>query len=128
VYAGETGKDAGRCYQMVALADKAWTEAAFNSEGVSIECGDGIWLGTDPVGFARAARITGWLLMHERLPAAWVRDPHTHLKGFARHADGGTDGGGHTACPTTDLDLWHQFVARVKAEVAHGGYREKWAR
>lgn len=128
VYAGETGPDAGRCAQMVALADKAWTEAMFNSEGVSVESADAIWLGTDPHGFARLARIVGWLLLHEKLPAAWVRDPHTHDKGFLRHADGGADAGNHLACPTTDLELWAQFVARVKAEVAHGGYRTVWAR
>lgn len=128
VYAGETGADAGKCCQMVALHEKAWTEAAFNSEGVSIESADAIWLGHDSHGFARLARIVGWLLAHEKLPAAWVHDPHTHAHGFARHADAGADGGGHTACPTTDLELWAQFVARVKAEFAHGGFRAAWAR
>lgn len=129
VYAGEVGKDAGRCVQMVALADKAWTEAADNSEGVSIECGDAMWLLADPRGFARAARIAGWLLNHEHLPAAWVRNPHgTHVHGISRHADGGAADGGHTLCPTDDLELWQQFVARVKAEIAHGGYRTLYAR
>jgi hypothetical protein len=128
VYAGEIGHDAGQCVQMVALKDKAWTEAAFNSEGISIECADAIWLLHDPKGFARAARITAWLLQHEHLPGAWVRDPHTHAKGLARHADAGSAGGGHTACPTTDKELWIQFVSRVKAELAHGGFRADWAR
>lgn len=128
VYAGQTGADAGKCCQMIPLAGKAWTEAAFNSEGVSIESADAIWLGHDPNGFAQLARIVGWLLHHEKLPAAWVHDPHTHAKGFARHADGGADGGGHTACPTTDMQLWAQFVERVKGEFAHGGYRTRWAR
>lgn len=128
-YAGEVGKDAGRCVQFVALADKAWTEAADNPEGVSVECGDAMWLGKDPEGFARAARIAGWLLSHEHLPAAWVSKPHTtHTHGISRHADGGTADGGHTLCPTDDLQLWHQFVARVKAEIAFGGYRKVWAR
>lgn len=129
VYAGEVGPDAGRCVQMVQLADKAWTEAADNPKGVSIECGDGIWLGGDPRGFARTARIVAWLLRHEQLPAAWVRDPHgTHEHGFSRHADGGAADGGHTVCPTADLELWGQFVGRVKAELAHGGFRDVWAR
>lgn len=129
VYAGEVGKDAGRCVQMVALAEKSWTEAADNPEGVSVECADAMWLGHDPKGFARAARIAGWLLGHEHLPAAWVRNPHsTHIHGISRHADGGTPDGGHTLCPTDDLQLWHQFVSRVKAEIAFGKYRKVWAR
>jgi hypothetical protein len=128
VYAGEVGKSAGRCVQMVPLAKRAWTEAADNSEGVSVECGDPMWLGHDPEGFARAARIAGWLLLHEHLPAAWVRHPHeTHFKGITRHADGGAADGGHTVCPTADLELFGQFVACVKAEMMHGGYRAIWA-
>lgn len=129
VYAGEVYADAGRCVQMVPLAEKAWTEAADNSEGVSVECGDPMWLGKDPRGFARAARIAGWLLLHEKLPAAWVRDPHgTHYKGITRHADGGQADGGHTVCPTADLELFGQFVNRTKLEIAYGGYRTDWAR
>lgn len=129
VYAGEVGPSAGRCVQMVPLHLKAWTEALDNSEGVSVECGDAMWLGHDPEGFARAARIAGWLLLDEKLPAAWVRHPHTtHYHGIARHADGGAADGGHTVCPTADLELFAQFVARVKAEIAHGGYRKEWAR
>lgn len=128
VYAGEVGPDAGECVQMVALKDKAWTEGFFNDEGVSIECGDAMWLGHDPKGFARAARITGWLLKDLDLDAQWVADPHAAKEGVSRHADGGQDGGGHTACPTTDLELWRQFIGRVKAEVAFDGYRREWAR
>lgn len=129
VYGGEVGSSKGRCVQMVALADKAWTEAADNSEGVSIECADEVWLGGDPVGFARLARITGWLCIRLELPAVWVKDPHTsHAHGISRHADGGAPDGGHTQCPTTDLELFEQFVGRVLAEVTHDGYRKVWAR
>jgi hypothetical protein len=56
-----------------------------------------------------------------------VRNPATHARGLARHADGGAAGGGHLDCPTADLELWRQFVARVKAEVVLGGYRKHWA-
>lgn len=128
IYAGEVGLDKGRCVQGVRLADKAWTEGADNSEGVSVECGDAMWLGHDRVGFARAARIFGWLCLHEDLPALWVKQPHTtHYKGISRHADGGIPDGGHTQCPTTDLELFGQFVYRIKVEMAHGGYRKLWA-
>lgn len=129
VYGGEVGQNAGRCVQMVPLSEKAWTEAADNSEGVSIECADPVWLGTDPHGFARLARITGWLCGHLGLPAVWVRAPHvSHAHGISRHADGGYPDGGHTSCPTTDKELFEQFVERVAAEVKHGGYRDHWAR
>lgn len=128
VYAGEIGPNAGRCVQMVRYADSAWTEAAFNKEGVSIECADAIWLGHDPKGFARVARITAFLLHRFNLGGKWVRDPHTHALGVTRHADGGSDGGGHTQCPTTDLELWGQFIRRVDAELALGGFRKEWGR
>lgn len=128
VYAGETGPEKSRCVQMVKLADAAWTEAGGNREGVSVEMADLIWLGKDPVGFARSARIFGWLLLHEKLPAAWVRDPHTHKHGLTRHADGGAWAGGHYVCPTQDKELFMQFVYRVKQEISHGGYRTVWAR
>lgn len=130
VYAGELGHDAGRCVQMVPLAAKAWTEANYNPIGISIECADAIWLGKDPHGFARTARIVGWLLRHEGLPDRWLSASALAAggRGFCRHADGGSAGGGHTACPTTDLELWHQFVERVRGELAHGGYRDVWAR
>lgn len=127
-YAGEVGPDKGRCIQGVRLADKAWTEAADNGEGVSVEFADAMWLGHDPEGFAVAARIFGWLCRHEDLPAIWVHHPHTtHFKGVSRHADGGAADGGHTLCPTADLELFGQFVRRVKLEMLHGGYRKAWA-
>jgi hypothetical protein len=129
VYAGEKGKDKGRCIQMVHMADKAWTEAAYNSSGISIECADPIWQGKDPAGLARVARITGWLLKRYQLPAQYV--DHNHIssgRGFTRHADGGLAGGGHTSCPTTNMALWHSFVQMVQHEVAKGGYRTNWAK
>lgn len=129
VYAGEIGKDRGRCLQMVRLADKAWTEAAYNASGVSIECADAMWLGKDPAGLARTARIVGWFLKKYKLPATYVDARHISSgRGFTRHADGGLAGGGHTSCPTTDMALWHRFVQMVQAEVAKGGYRTNWAK
>lgn len=129
VYAGERGPDAGRCVQMVRFTDTAWTEAADNREGLSIECGDRIWLGLDPRGFARAARITAYLCHRFKLPGQWVQHPHTsHAHGITRHGDGGAADGGHTLCPTTDRELWLQFVSRVNAEIRHGGFRPSWGR
>jgi hypothetical protein len=129
VYAGEIGAAGGSCAQLVAFADKAWTEAAFNATGISIESADAIWHGKDPDGFARLARIAAFLMHSHALPMQWVRgeDLFVHdAKGISRHADGGELAGGHTACPTPDLELWKQFLGRTRDELAHGGFRHSW--
>jgi hypothetical protein len=128
VYAGETGRDKGKCVQMVGYGRKAWTESFYNRTGVSIECADAMWLGKDPVGFARAARIVAFLLHDNGLPAHWVHGRRLPLRGFLRHADGLARAGGHTSCPTTDMELWWQFVGRVKREYATGHFRRIWGR
>lgn len=126
VYAGEVGRDAGRCAQMVRYSRKAWTEAFYNKTGVSLECGDAMWLGHDPEGFARAARIIAFWCHDFDLPPNWVHRVTFGRKGFLRHADGGQLAGGHTSCPTTDLELWVQFVGRVKDEHKFGHFRKVW--
>jgi len=131
IYAGEhpaVASDAGRCVQMVKFADTAWTEMGDNVRGVAIETGDQIWEGADPEGFARLARIVAFLTQQRfKLPVHWQRDPNTHGNcGIARHADGGAFAGGHTDCPTTDIELWQQFIARVQQEAAHGKFRPSW--
>ena len=130
VYAGEQGPDAGRCVQMVPLAKKAWTEAAFNSVGVSVESSDRLWLGDDLAGLHRLARITGWLLHHHGLPAVDLEgEAVLNDRGFTRHGALGMNGGGHTLCPTaTPTDpRWLLFRKQVKAEYDRGGYRTVWA-
>ena len=130
VYAGELGRDAGRCAQMVAIADKAWTESLWNPIGISIECADAVWLGGDVAGFATTARIVAFLCHRYGIPPHEL-DAHAiaaGAAGFARHADGGAAGGGHTSCPTTDLALWNQFAERVVLEYRHGGFRGTWTR
>jgi hypothetical protein len=64
------------------------------------------------------------------LPATWVHgDKVLHGPGgFCRHADLGVLGGGHTQCPTTDLDLWHEFVGAVKFEYNRGAFKKVWGR
>jgi hypothetical protein len=132
VYAGENpphAADAGRCLQMVAFADKAWTEMGDNDRGISLETADTIWLGSDPRGFAQLARMVAFLATHFELPLHWQRDPNTPgNKGISRHADGGTFAGGHSVCPTIDTPLWEQFMARVQQEADHGGFRPNWGR
>ncbi len=126
VYAGEIGHYKSKCAQMVTISRKAWTEAFYNRTGISIEAADAIWLGHDPVGFARLARINAFLLRQQKLPPNWVHGWTFGRKGFLRHADGGQLAGGHTQCPTTDLELWKQFVGRVKGEYQFGHFREHW--
>jgi hypothetical protein len=131
IYAGENpavASDRGRCVQLVKFADTAWTEKGDNARGVAIETGDPIWEGEDPDGFARLARIVAFLAQERfELPVHWQRDPNTSgNRGIARHADGGTFAGGHTDCPTTDIELWQQFIARVQQEAKHGDFRPSW--
>ena len=132
IYAGEEGPDAGRCVQMVRLADKAWTEAAFNSVGVSVESSDRIWLGHDVAGLHRLARIVGWLLKHHGLPCRDLETPHSVLygRGFTRHGALGQNGGGHLFCPVASArdPVWQTFVGLVHMEFKRDNYRKHWAR
>lgn len=131
IYAGEQGPDAGRCVQMVPLARKAWTEAAFNSVGVSIESSDRLWLGKDDAGLRRLARIVAWLLQHHDLPAVDLEGAAVlHGKGFTRHGALGANGGGHTFCPTASADdpRWRLLSHFISLEHQRGGFRKTWAR
>src|SRR5581483_3115732 len=103
----------GEATQMVAWDDKAWAEAAYNPSSDDIESADAIWLGHDPHGMAVLARIVAFRLHARGLPATWSAE-----RGFCRHADLGSAGGGHTQCPTTDLALWRAFCGLVEREAA----------
>lgn len=111
------------CTQMVAWNDMAWAEAAYNPVADDIESADDIWLGADPEGLAVLARIVACRLRARDLPAVW-----STTKGFCRHADLGSAGGGHTSCPTTDLITWRHFVKLVKAEYERGGFEPAFGR
>lgn len=132
VYAGETGKDAGRCVQMVALNDKAWTCEYANAFSDNHEFGDAMWLGNDDLGWSVAARIVAWNLWKRGLPPMWVRK-ETLINGnpgFCRHYDLGAIGSnsdGHTD-PTTDSRKWLKFVYMVKHEYERGDFRTNWLR
>jgi hypothetical protein len=111
------------CTQLVRYSDLAWTQAAYNSAAVEVEAADAVWLGDDPEGMAQLARIFGFLLHHFKLPPVW-----STRHGLCRHGDLGQAGGGHLACPTTDLHLWRHFVALVQRQYELGGYRPLWGR
>jgi hypothetical protein len=112
----------GKATQMVAWHDKAWTEAAYNPSSVEIEAADAVWLGKDPHGLAVLARMTAFLLHKYDLPPV-----HSAQRGFCRHGDLGTAGGGHTVCPVpAGAPIWDAFTALVKHEAARGGFLPAW--
>lgn len=113
----------GKATQMVPWSLKAWAEAAYNPSSDDIESADAIWLGHDWQGFHVLARIVAFRLHERGLPPTWSAE-----RGFCRHGDLGTAGGGHTSCPTTDLHLWRLFAATVQHEHARGGFRSRWGR
>jgi len=111
----------GVATQMVAWDDMAWAEAAYNSTSDEVESADAIWLGHDPEGMKVLARIVAYRLHIRGLPPHW-----SHTRGFCRHADLGQAGGGHTACPTTNIPTWRHFVRLVQYEHQRGGFRGHW--
>ncbi len=125
VYPGSVFPAPGQATQMVAWGEYAWAEAAYNPVATDVESADAIWLGQDDAGLAQLARIVAFLLasgggLHKpfdghELPALW-----STRRGVCRHADLGQAGGGHTACPTTDLALWRHFVKLVQNEYLDG--------
>lgn len=106
--------------QMVRLRDYAWTQAAYNPTSVEIECADAIWQGHDPDGLKQLAHITGYLLRLYKLPPVW-----SHDRGFCRHGDLGTAGGGHTLCPVQiPSAIWREFIHLTKANYKENRYRK----
>lgn len=118
----------GECCQMVTQADKAWAESFYNPISTDIETADAIWVGNDAVGMEVLARIVAFQLHKFNLPATYVhgQDILDGNGGFCRHADLGSAGGGHTSCPTTDLNQWGKFVQLVQYEAKRGGFRKVW--
>lgn len=113
----------GKATQMVAWADKAWAEAAYNPSSDDIECADAIWLGHDPVGLHVLARMVAKRLHARGIPCVWSAE-----HGFCRHADLGAAGGGHFSCPTTSTALWHAFCGLVEHEYHRLPFRPVWGR
>jgi N-acetyl-anhydromuramyl-L-alanine amidase AmpD len=130
VYAGRVGPSANQAVQLVAFADKAWTECDLNPRGISIESADQVWNGHDPEGFAQLARMVALILHTHGWPVRWVRGDGllAGSRGHTRHADAGALGCGHLYCPTADLALYQQFHERVLAESRAGGFRAAYGR
>lgn len=118
-------EDGGEATQIVRMADKAWTQGAFNPRCLSIELAT-----IRPQGFATArqlavaARIAGWLLLQHRLPPRWAR--RGSGRGVCFHGELGALGANHPYCGP-NVWGWHYFLERLEAEVARGDYRKEWA-
>jgi hypothetical protein len=117
VYPGSAVSGGHIATQMVAWADAAWTESHYNPTSDEIESADAIWLGHDWYGFHVLARMVAHRLHERQLPPVWSAE-----RGFCRHGDLGSLGGGHTACPTTDPHLFRLFASTVQHEYARGGF------
>lgn len=113
----------GEATQLVAWDQLAWAEAAYNAVADDVESADAIWIGDDTEGMRVLARIVAFRLHVRGLPAVW-----STRRGFCRHADLGAAGGGHTACPTTNIAQWRSFVKMVQHELDRGGFRSVWGR
>ncbi len=107
--------------QLVTWHRKAWACATFNSPSYNLEIDDNAWDGTDMDAYYTAARLVAFICKRTGIPPSWSKDP-LHIPGVIRHYDLGAAGGGHSD-PTTDDKLWGRFVARVKAEHTHGGFK-----
>lgn len=125
VYGGTLGNAKGQAAQLVAWDRKAWTEAAVNSAGLSIESADAIWHGGDPRGFRQLARIVAFICHKTNIPPVWTRSPAS--VGVTRHLDLGALGNpDHHVCPTGDENVWRAFMKQVLAEHDRGGFRDSW--
>jgi len=115
---------ASEARQFVAWNKKAWSCVSFNSASYNLEVDDAAWTPAGLAAFNTAARIVAFLCHKTGIPPTWTIKP-AHEPGVCRHYDLGIAGGGHTD-PTTDAQLWRQFMARVVAEFNRGGFRPAW--
>jgi hypothetical protein len=108
------------------MADKPWTQCAFNPRAISLELANVTTKGYhDEHQLRVAARICGWVLHTRGLPLRWARGGHG--AGVCRHLDLGAAGCGHYQCGPFD-EGWHRFLDMVDDELARGGWRKTWAR
>jgi N-acetyl-anhydromuramyl-L-alanine amidase AmpD len=117
-------EDGREATQLVPIAEKAWTQASFNPQGIGIEHAN-----ITAKGYATerqlkvSARIFGWLCLNYKIPPKWSRTGSS--PGVCRHLDLGTAGGGHTSCGPSDA-TWKRFLDMLAAEIERGGYRKDW--
>lgn len=104
-------EDGAHAWQMVDFEDKAWHAVDFNSRSIGVEMG-----GFEAKGFAggewgMTANVVAYLLHKFGIPPVW--STNGEAAGFCSHRDLGRAGGGHVD-PTKNLQIWQNFVAKVK--------------
>jgi len=118
-------EDGSEATQMVPYRRKAWHASAFNSRSIGLEMAGFAKKGYGKNEWLVAARIVAFLLHENGLPGRWSKTGAG--KGFCRHYDLGTAGGGHRD-PTTDDAVWAKFVKQVQVELSRGDFRATWGR
>lgn len=111
--------------QLVPLAMKAWTEANFNSRGISLEIADTTGRGyMSEFQLRVAARIVAWHCWKFDIPPRWSKDGHK--SGYTRHRDLGVAGGNHPQCGP-DLIDWTRFQHYIGKELVRGDFKRNWS-
>lgn len=112
--------------QLVPIAEKAWTQEAFNSRAIGIEHSNITHKGySTEMQLRVSARIFGWFCLTEGVPPRWARNGQG--RGVCYHGELGAAGGGHTSCGP-DRSGWLRFLEYLHHEVNRGHYRKTWTR
>lgn len=116
-------EDGSEVTQMVELADKAWHAVAFNSRSIGFEMAGFASKGFDSNEWDVVANILAYHLHLLQIPCQWSRGGVG--PGFCSHFDLGSAGGGHSD-PTTDVNLWNQFVSLVNYKYNVADFPSLW--
>lgn len=112
--------------QLVPIAEKAWTQAAFNPRAIGVEHANVTAKGYATEHQLRvSARVFAFLCLREEIPPRWARGGHG--AGVCYHGELGAAGGGHTQCGPR-LEAWERFLEMLHDELASGGFRRTWTR
>lgn len=123
---GVLREDGGEFTQLVRIADKAWTQGAFNPRAIGVEHSNVTSKGYSTEKQLRvSARIFGWLAWKLDIPVRISRNGSG--PGICRHADLGAAGGGHTQCGMGDA-AFHRWLEMIHHEVERGDFKKQWAR
>lgn len=126
-------EDGSEVTQLVALSDRAWTQAAFNFESVSIELAGSLSTRfLKPVTAYKqmrtTARLVAWLLHEFGLPAERVNHDHRFSgRGHTRHGELAPEGG-HPFCLVYKRANWLLFRRWVRKETERGHFRPEYGR
>lgn len=119
-------EDGGETTQIVRMADKAWTQGAFNPRAIGVEHSNLTAKGyATEAQLRESARLYAWLSWKHSIPVRFARGGHG--PGICRHLDLGEAGGGHLSCGMGDADLF-RWLEMIHAERMRGGFRKTYLR